>query len=256
MVAQLGIERPVLVTDKFMTSQARADRLSDPPDGRGCEPALFDTVPDPTTDSVDSDGLRIVAEPTRSVIGFGGGSPMDTAKALAVLARHGGVMRSITRPPTCTPVTALPIVAVPTTAGSGSEATQFTVITRQHHRREDAVPGAVVSADRDGRGFRTDDVDAGPVDRRHRRRRPHPRHRGIRQPALQRVQRRAGVGRDAHHRHLSAPRLYRRPGPYRPGSDGSCCSAGGDGVLQLQCRSRAWDEPAHRRPLPRRARAQ
>ena len=63
-----------------------------------------------------------------AIIGFGGGSPMDTAKALAVLSQQGGALRDF-KAPRVYSGPALPIVAIPTTAGSGSEATQFTIIT-------------------------------------------------------------------------------------------------------------------------------
>ena len=62
------------------------------------------------------------------VVGFGGGSPMDTAKAVAVLARHGGHMRDY-KAPRLQDEPGLPIMAIPTTAGTGSEATRFTIVT-------------------------------------------------------------------------------------------------------------------------------
>jgi alcohol dehydrogenase class IV len=84
-------------------------------------------VPDPTTDSLTS-GLKALHDHRAdSVIGFGG-SPMDTAKALALLGVQGGHMRDY-KAPRVNLGPALPVIAVPTTVGSGSEATQFTVIT-------------------------------------------------------------------------------------------------------------------------------
>ena len=62
------------------------------------------------------------------VIGFGGGSAIDTAKAVAVLAARGGTMRAL-KAPHQENDPGLPIVAIPTTAGTGSEATRFTIIT-------------------------------------------------------------------------------------------------------------------------------
>jgi alcohol dehydrogenase class IV len=62
------------------------------------------------------------------VIGFGGGSPIDTAKGAAVLAIHGGRMRDY-KTPHIQDISGLPIVAIPTTAGTGSEATRFTIAT-------------------------------------------------------------------------------------------------------------------------------
>jgi alcohol dehydrogenase class IV len=59
---------------------------------------------------------------------LGGGSSIDTAKAIAVLGVHGGEMRDY-KAPHQQDVPGLPIVAIPTTAGTGSEATRFTIIS-------------------------------------------------------------------------------------------------------------------------------
>src|SRR5690606_23881799 len=62
------------------------------------------------------------------VVAIGGGSPIDTAKAIAIMARNTGTIvdyAGIDR----FPHGRLPLVAVPTTAGTGSEVTRFTVIT-------------------------------------------------------------------------------------------------------------------------------
>jgi len=75
------------------------------------------------------------------VIGFGGGSPMDTAKALGWLAAHGGQMSDY-KAPRINNAPALPVIAVPTTAGSGSEATQFTVISDSVTNEKMLCPGS------------------------------------------------------------------------------------------------------------------
>ncbi len=123
VVAALGVARPLLVTDTYLVGTGAADRLLGYLRGAGLEPGLFaGTVPDSTTRSLD-DGLAAAhAHGADAVIGFGGGSPMDTAKALALLAVRGGHMREHRAPARVTGP-ALPVVAVPTTAGSGSEAT-------------------------------------------------------------------------------------------------------------------------------------
>jgi alcohol dehydrogenase class IV len=59
---------------------------------------------------------------------LGGGSSIDTAKAVAVLAVHGGPMRKY-KTPFLQNAPGLPIIAIPTTAGTGSETTRFTVVT-------------------------------------------------------------------------------------------------------------------------------
>ncbi|EMY34471.1 iron-containing alcohol dehydrogenase [Arthrobacter crystallopoietes BAB-32] len=129
VLAGLGAARPLLVTDSYLAGTGAAQRLLDRLGRAGMEAAMFaGTVPDPTTDSLEAGVRAAIDHRADSVIGFGGGSPMDTAKALALLAVQGGEMRDYKAPRNNTGP-ALPVIAVPTTAGSGSEATQFTVIT-------------------------------------------------------------------------------------------------------------------------------
>ncbi|MFE0137091.1 iron-containing alcohol dehydrogenase, partial [Streptomyces sp. NPDC059037] len=129
VITGLGLSRPLLVTDAFLEQTGAAERMLATLQKAGLHPRLFSgTVPDPTTDSL-APGLRALHDhEADSVIGFGGGSPMDTAKALALLGAQGGQMRDY-KAPRVNLGPALPVIAVPTTAGSGSEATQFTVIT-------------------------------------------------------------------------------------------------------------------------------
>ena len=125
----LGVSRPFIVTDRFLQDTGRVAVLTDPLDGAGIEWAVFaDTVPDPTLASVAAAEAALLEGDHDCVVGFGGGSPMDTAKAVAVLAVHGGKIRDY-KAPHAQDRPGLPIIAIPTTAGTGSEATRFTVIT-------------------------------------------------------------------------------------------------------------------------------
>lgn len=129
VLSDLNVARPLLVTDAFMVSNGSADRLLKIIAAAGMDGEVFSkTVPDPTTDSLQAGLDAVQAHRADVIVGFGGGSPMDTAKALAVLSKQGGVMRDY-KAPRVYAGPALPIVAIPTTAGSGSEATQFTIIT-------------------------------------------------------------------------------------------------------------------------------
>jgi alcohol dehydrogenase len=129
VVTRLGLSRPLVVTDSFLVNSGAAEQMLKDLQVAGVRPRLFaDTVPDPTTDSLQAGLIAIDEHDADSVIGFGGGSPMDTAKALGLLGKQGGAMRDYKAPRDNTGP-ALPVIAVPTTAGSGSEATQFTVIS-------------------------------------------------------------------------------------------------------------------------------
>ncbi|MFD9666176.1 iron-containing alcohol dehydrogenase [Rhodococcus sp. NPDC059968] len=141
VVSSLGLTSPLVVTDSFLVGTGAAEQMIKTLESAGLSPRLFaDTVPDPTTDSLDAGMTAIAEHDCDSVIGFGGGSPMDTAKALGILGRQGGQMRDY-KAPRNNVGPALPIIAVPTTAGSGSEATQFTVITDSISDEKMLCPG-------------------------------------------------------------------------------------------------------------------
>lgn len=129
LLTTLGATRPLVVTDAFLVSTGVAARVADALQIAGTAAAVFgDTIPDPTTDSLEAGLAAIRAHGADSIVALGGGSPIDTAKALSVLAVRGGHMRELKAPYRFTGA-ALPVIAVPTTAGTGSEVTQFTIIT-------------------------------------------------------------------------------------------------------------------------------
>jgi alcohol dehydrogenase class IV len=142
VLAALGLARPMVVTDPFMVSSGLVRRLLDPLAKAGIAPPVFsDTVPDPT-DTVVEAGVAALraAGAIDCLIGFGGGSPIDTAKAIAILAAGGGRMRDW-KVPRAADLAALPILAVPTTAGTGSEVTRFTVITDTERNEKMLIAG-------------------------------------------------------------------------------------------------------------------
>ena len=125
----LGLNRPLIITDKFLLSHGQVGRLKTALGSSGIAAEVFaDTVPDPTVATVEAGLAALKAGDFDCVVGFGGGSPIDSAKAIAVLGRHGGAMHDY-KAPHQMDRPGLPIIAVPTTAGTGSEATRFTVIT-------------------------------------------------------------------------------------------------------------------------------
>ncbi len=129
VLKQLGLRRPLVVTDKFLRSQGWIDQLVASASKEGIKAEVFDdAMPDPTTDSIVAGMEQFKRGEHDSVIGFGGGSPIDTAKSIAVLAKQGGAMADY-RAPKQTDSPGAPIIAIPTTAGTGSEATRFVVIT-------------------------------------------------------------------------------------------------------------------------------
>src|SRR3984893_10646870 len=130
LLQTLGLRAPLIVTDAFFARQRLADRLSEilKQSGIGGADVFSGSVPDPTTSSLDA-GLQVLNKGTFDcVVGLGGGSSIDTAKAIAILGVHGGKMRGY-KAPHQQDIPGLPLVAIPATAGTGSEATRFTIVT-------------------------------------------------------------------------------------------------------------------------------
>ena len=129
VLAKFGLSRPLVVTDPFMVSSGHVRHCLEPLASAGLAFSVFsDTVPDPTDTVIETGVAELARGSFDCLIGFGGGSPIDTAKAMAILAAGGGKMRDY-KAPFAADKGALPVIAVPTTAGTGSECTRFTVIT-------------------------------------------------------------------------------------------------------------------------------
>jgi alcohol dehydrogenase len=133
LLKRLGYRRGLLVTDRFFTSATPwVDELVRGAAAEGVDLVIFDGgVPDPTTSLCDEATAAVRTQlagvPPDHVIALGGGSNIDLAKALCLTLPVGrpidafaGVIDS------ATPV--LPLVALPTTAGTGSEATPGAIL--------------------------------------------------------------------------------------------------------------------------------
>ena len=129
LLGTFGLSRPLVVTDPVMVSTGLVRRCLEPLAAAGVAHEVFsDTVPDPTDTVIEAGAALVRKGDFDCLIGFGGGSPMDTAKAMAILAAGGGKMRDY-KVPVQADHAKLPVIAIPTTAGTGSECTRFTVIT-------------------------------------------------------------------------------------------------------------------------------
>lgn len=129
VLAELACRRPLIVTDRTMLALGYVDRIRDVLIARGMPAAVFaDTVPEPTVASIEAGVAAARAGDYDCLVALGGGSPIDSAKAIAILAAHGGRVRDY-RFPRQVGERGLPVVAIPTTAGTGSEVTRFTIVT-------------------------------------------------------------------------------------------------------------------------------
>jgi alcohol dehydrogenase class IV len=125
----LGLGRPLVVTDPHLIEIGKLDIVAGILDGAGIPWDVFSEIrEEPTTDIVAAALAKLEAGDYDCLVGYGGGSPMDTAKAVSILGRGGGRMRDY-KVPVQNDALGLPVIAVPTTAGTGAEVTRFAVIT-------------------------------------------------------------------------------------------------------------------------------
>lgn len=126
---RLGGRRVLLVTDAFMVSSGAAQPFVDQLTAAGLPTAVFDGVqPDPSVQNVEAGLAALRAAEADLVVSLGGGSPLDCAKAIAILATNGGSVRDYMGYEKI-PLPGRPHIAIPTTAGTGSEVTRACVIT-------------------------------------------------------------------------------------------------------------------------------
>lgn len=128
VLGQLGLSRPLIITDANV-AQLHLAMLTGVLDKSGLTWGLFDqVVEDPTDVCVEAGLAAFRSGDYDCVIGFGGGSPMDTAKAVSFMAVNPGHVRDY-KAPVQIDRCGVPIILIPTTGGTGSELTRWCVIT-------------------------------------------------------------------------------------------------------------------------------
>jgi 4-hydroxybutyrate dehydrogenase len=132
-VKALGGRRPLLVPDSGLMKTDIPGRIQKILKGNGLEPAVFsDVSPNPTDGQVDAGAAAFSAHGADFIVAVGGGSPLDAGKAVQIRIHHleplevyddlkGGDAKITGELP--------PLIAVPTTAGTGSEVSRSAVIT-------------------------------------------------------------------------------------------------------------------------------
>ena len=130
-VKALGVKRPMLVTDPGLVKVGLVARATDVLKAGGVDHFVFDgVVANPPIKLVDDAAALYASEGCDGLIGLGGGSPMDTAKSIGVVATNGGsILNYEWADPQPIKVRIPPLITVPTTAGTGSEVTLWAVIT-------------------------------------------------------------------------------------------------------------------------------
>ena len=136
---QLGCKSVLLVTDASVHALGITTPLENALADQGIDCAVYETIANPTTDVVEGAVGLYKQRGCSALIGFGGGSSMDTAKAVGArianprksYAQMGGILRVRRRIP--------PLFAIPTTAGTGSETTVAAVVIDAETRHKYAI---------------------------------------------------------------------------------------------------------------------
>ena len=128
-ITALGKKKPMILTDPGLVAAGLCAKLQEALEKDNVSYVTFDQIePNPRDTTVQKAFELYKNEGADMLIALGGGSSMDTAKAVGILASHGGVINEyedfekITKP-------ICPLIAIPTTTGTGSEVTFWSVIT-------------------------------------------------------------------------------------------------------------------------------
>ena len=144
-LSQLG-SKSLIVTDKVMVELGNCEKVETALKNQKIDYIVYSEINGEPTDTMIKNGLSLYQEDGCDfLIALGGGSPIDSMKAIAALAANGGnisdYMGKIIGGDLPT------MVAIPTTAGTGSEATQFTIITDTENDVKMLLKGAVLMPD-------------------------------------------------------------------------------------------------------------
>jgi hypothetical protein len=137
-LSDLNVARPLIVTDRGIIAAGLLDRLRTASAGLASAPVFADVPTNPTEEATLAALALYRREGCDGVVAFGGGSPIDLGKGIALLATHSGpleqyavILGGLGR---ITPAVA-PLIAIPTTAGTGSEVGRAALITLADGRK-------------------------------------------------------------------------------------------------------------------------
>ena len=215
-----GFKKALVVCGPSILKHGVVANVTDQLDAEGLAYEIYsDIKANPTIENVQAGVAAFKAAGADYIIAIGGGSPMDTAKAIGIIVANPEFadVRSLEGvAPTKNPCA--PIIAVPTTAGTAAEVTINYVITDVERRRKFVCVDAHDMPICRRRRPRDDELHAQGPHRQHRHGRPDPRHRGLHH------QGRLGDDRyvpsQGHRAHSQEPPRRRRRHPRRPRGHG------------------------------------
>ena len=145
---KLSVSKALIVTDKIIESLGQAAKLGDLLQQEGLAYTVYDGVNNEPEDTYVYEGLKILQEQgCDGVIGLGGGSPMDAAKAIAIMAKNTGKISDFEGRGVVIPGGRLPLACITTTAGTSSEVSNSTVITDTERNTKMLIKSDVIRPD-------------------------------------------------------------------------------------------------------------
>ncbi len=143
----LGASKAMIVTDSGVMKSGMVEPIGSYLESAGISYAVFDQVlPDPPVRVVEDCVLRIKEKKIDLVIGLGGGSALDVAKGASIMAVNPGTITDYAGPD-LVPQGGLPKILVPTTAGTGSEATRVIIVADEKMGMKKAIYSDYALAD-------------------------------------------------------------------------------------------------------------
>lgn len=140
-------KKALIVTDPMMVELGNCAKVEKVLQDAGVPYSVFSNITGEPTDVMVKEGLsQYTAENCDFLIALGGGSPLDTMKSIGVLASDGGEDITVYMGKEITAAVP-PMVAIPTTAGTGSEATQFSIINDTKNNVKMLLKGKVMLPD-------------------------------------------------------------------------------------------------------------
>lgn len=125
-------KKALIVTDKALVDIKLVEKLTVELDAHNIDFAIFDGVkPNPTEKNIEQGLALLKEEKCDFVISFGGGSPHDCAKGIALVATNGGHIRDYSKGVHLSANPQLPLVTVNTTAGTAAEMTIFAIVANE-----------------------------------------------------------------------------------------------------------------------------
>ncbi|MDD2481312.1 MAG: iron-containing alcohol dehydrogenase, partial [Lutispora sp.] len=142
----LEAKKVMIITDKGLVNAGMVKKIAEIIEGEGMNFIVYDEIePNPKDYNVEACAKKAKEESIDTLIAFGGGSPIDAAKAVAVLAKQGGKVRDYQGKGKIKD-DCLPLITIPTTAGTGSEVTFSSVITDTKERFKFTIKSTAIAA--------------------------------------------------------------------------------------------------------------